>query len=1151
MDKKTNIWKQHWKLFVLVGLGAAVLAVLTFVLIWALAKAKMKRDVQVTNLTTESRVNPIGIDVEAPRFGWQMESTRDGASQTEYEISVWKASAEDAEVLLRGDESTDELKASAQSDLVWDSGVVESNLSAGIAYAGSLLEAGTSYAWQVTVTDEKGQKHTSDASLFETGLMENALSDATWIGAATADPIDLSADTCFTYSEDVEIQTFDSGIVWGYSDEDLSFYNEELGVDEASGKVTLVLRLFRKYMESERQEQDITELVPVSTVKGQMAHLTVAVNGNHVTTFVNGIRVWDTEIEQERGLQGALGFYGNRAGVSFVDNVKVRRYQPEELEKALESVSAQASEGATASAEESTSASALEAALESAGEAVYEEDFTDPLHTMYGEQYVNVTDDGRMKGDITILLTQNQYNKTGAPVLRKEVTLSGNEVAKARFYATAAGAYDARINGQAVTDTVMNPGNQVFNIRQKYQTYDVTDLARNAEDPSKIDLQVTLGHGWYNRGVGFDGIGSPWGLENAFLGKLVIEYADGSVDEIVTDPSWEVSTDGPVRVDDLWQGEVYDARLDVSEGSWTSASEITPEWFEGEIEADSMEGIRNVQEIQPLNFWEAPDGSTVYDFGQEISGVCKIVVEGEEGSSVTLRHGEWVNEENMSDRDGDVGTLYTFNLQGAQQTDRYILAGGREEEYQPSFTMHGFRYMALSTTGDVTVKSVAAVQQTSVPYADSSFESGVGSLNQLYRNIYCTGQNNLVSNPMDCNQRSERFGWTGDAQVFSATGMYLYKDAQSFYENYVQQMRDVQNPEDGSVSDLAPRSFDTDLSGRGGAVNNGWGDAMVIIPWNLYLQYGDVRALEESYDSMKAWITCLENNSENWLRPESGYGDHLCLDSLAKGCVATAWTAHSCELMSKIARITGQLEDVDRFTNDFNQYRQAWINAYVGGDGTINQNSQGAYVLGLAFGLVPDELGPAVAGKLVENIQENGHHLLSGYAAAGYVMQALSENGYTDLAYQLILDDTWPSYQYEIKNGATTIWETGRTHTENEDGTYTLGGASLNHMAKGAIGKWFIEGMAGIKVDENAPGFKHVILQPQIPTDSELLKTIGHVEASYDSVYGTITAGWKLEEDGTVTYTVTLPGNTSATVVLPDQEAHEITCGTHTFALTR
>ena len=508
----------------------------------------------------------------------------------------------------------------------------------------------------------------------------------------------------------------------------------------------------------------------------------------------------------------------------------------------------------------------------------------------------------------------------------------------------------------------------------------------------------------------------------------------------------------------------------------------------------------------------------VYDVGQNFAGTCRIQVTGERGQVLTLRYGETLNTEMMCNRDDAIGTVWTENLLSADATDYYVLKGDSDPEcFEPKFTYHGFRYLqVMGLEEPLPLEDVKGIVLSSDLERTGSFESSNELLNQYYRNTVWSQRSNFLDNPTDCAQRDERHGWAGDAQTFSLTASY-HMDTYQFYRKYLNELRLLQTPE-GAFTDIAPAIM-------GGLGNNCWGDAAVVITWNLYTQYGGRHILEENYDTLCKWMNYLVDTSDDYIRNHGGYGDHLSSEDTPAELSDTAWCAHSAELISGMAQILGKPEDAAYYGQVYEKYKTAWQNAFVQEGGITACDTQTSYALGLAFHLFPEEMETDAAGRLNTLAEYSGYHINAGYSGIGYILPALSEYDLTQTAYRYLLQESFPSLLYPVKNGATTTYESLFVYTENEDGTYQISG-SMNHYAFGSSASWLYTDVLGIKSDENDPGFHHILLEPKTGD------ALAYAKGSYESVYGKIKVEWRQSDYG-YAFDIEIPANTTATLTLP------------------
>ncbi len=720
-----------------------------------------------------------------------------------------------------------------------------------------------------------------------------------------------------------------------------------------------------------------------------------------------------------------------------------------------------------------------------------------------------------------------------APYLRREFKLS-QPVATARLYATAVGVYESYLNGIRIGDAVLAPGWTDYKRRVRYQVYDVTELLQ--QGPNVIG--AILGDGWAVGHLAWDGrqryVDRP-----RFLAQLVVSYVDGSTDIIATDGSWKTST-GPILESDMLMGESYDARHEMpgwhtigfDDTGWTPVELCQP--LDTKLVATNGPLVKRIEELSPRIIQLINDMANprwIIDFGQNLVGWIRLKVSGRAGTTISIRHAESLNPD---------GTIYTANLRTARNNDFYTLKGEGEEVWEPRFTFHGFRYVELAGfPGEPTADSITAIVVHSEMPQTGSFECSNPLINQLQHNIIWGQKGNFVDVPTDCPQRDERLGWLGDAQVFFRTAAYNMNVA-GFFTKWLQDLQDAQT-ETGSYPPVAPDPLKWDLTDGGPA----WADAGVIIPWEMYLCYGDTAILEQQYDSMCRYIQFLQQTSregrrcyhdyEGW----RGFGDWLALDGsegregrTSKELIGTAFYAHSTHLMSKIATILGKPDDAQTFDALSMDAKRAFQNAFVNADGTIVDETQTGYVLALHFDLLPEELRTAAADRLATLIRENGDHLSTGFVGTPYINWVLSETGHLDVAYTLLNQQSWPSWLYSVLNGATTIWERWDGWTQ-EKGFQDPSMNSFNHYAYGAIGAWIYAVVGGIDLDPNCPGYKQIKMRPQ-PGGS-----LTSARAELSSMYGKITSAWSWN-DGKFDWQISVPPNTTATIYVPASQADTI-----------
>jgi alpha-L-rhamnosidase len=723
-------------------------------------------------------------------------------------------------------------------------------------------------------------------------------------------------------------------------------------------------------------------------------------------------------------------------------------------------------------------------------------------------------------------------SKSGpSPMMRREFKLNG-VVESARAYVTSHGLYEMQLNGQRVGDEVFAPGWTSYKKRLQYQTFDVTPLLKNGNNA----VGVLLGNGWYRGTIGFEGHRNAYGDRLGLLVQINVTYRDGREALITTDQEWRATT-GPILMSEIYNGETYDARLEkpgwsmpgFNDAGWSSVEVANHR--KDDLVAPAGPPVRKLQEIRPVKIFKTPAGDTVVDMGQNMVGWVRLIVQGRAGTVVTLRHAEVLDNN---------GNFYTRNLRAAEQTVRYTLKGGNPETFEPHFTFQGFRYVAIDGyPGELTTGSITGIVVHSDMRPASEFETSSKLINQLQHNILWGQKGNFLDVPTDCPQRDERLGWTGDAQVFSRTAAFNM-DVAAFFSKWLKDVA-LDQFENGSVPFVVPDVLSSPGKPAGGSA--AWSDVAVIIPWNMYLSYGDKRILETQYQSMAKWVEYERQRAGDdyiW-DGDFHFGDWLAFATTrpdypgattSKDLIATAFFAHSTDLLQRTAQVLGKPEDATRFAELFSRIKKAFCREYVTETGRVGEDTQTAYALALQFDLLPDELRPVAAKRLAQEVRRRGH-LTTGFVGTPYLCHVLSRYGYLDEAYMLLNREEYPSWLYPVKTGATTIWE--RWDGQKPDGSFQDKGMnSFNHYAYGAIGEWMYRVMAGIEIDEASPGYKHILIQPQ-PGGG-----FTSVKASHNTMYGRVSSGWTLSNDK-FELVVEIPANTRATIRLPRAQLASVT----------
>jgi alpha-L-rhamnosidase len=714
-----------------------------------------------------------------------------------------------------------------------------------------------------------------------------------------------------------------------------------------------------------------------------------------------------------------------------------------------------------------------------------------------------------------------------SPLFRKQFQ-SNKTIVSATAFITAHGLYEAQINGKRVGDAYLTPGWTSYNKRLQYQTYDVTGFLQKGNNT----IGVILGNGWYRGVIGWSTRSGFYGTDIGLLFQMKITYTDGTSELVVSDDSWKTST-GSILYAEIYNGETIDARKEkfgwtlsnYNDADWANAK--TADFAKEHLIATQNEPVKKHETFNALRLIITPKGEKVIDFGQNLVGWVVLKAKGNAGDQIIVSHAEVLDKE---------GNFYTENLRAAKAQDKYILKGGTSEIFEPHFTWHGFRYIRLEGyPGDIDLSNFTAVTLYSDMQPTGTLVTSNAMINQLQHNIQWGQKGNFLDVPTDCPQRDERLGWTGDAQVFSRTASFNM-NVNNFFAKWVKDITADQI--NGAVPHVIPNVLSTsDINSAG------WADVATIVPWNVYLAYGDKKVIEDQYSSMKAYVDNLQRIAKNDLwNTGAHFGDWLFFRPVDdndgrsavtdKYLIAQCFYAHSTQLLINAAKLLGNTVDVNTYTDLLQRIKEAFIKEYVTPNGRLVSGTQTAYVLALNFDMLPEDLREATAKRLVENIRSFHNHLTTGFLGTPYLCHVLTRFGYNDVAYQLLLQDTYPSWLYPVKMGATTIWE--RWDGQKTDSTFqTPGMNSFNHYAYGAIGDWMYRKMVGIDTYEDGVGYKHIKIQPHIGG------SFSSAMASLETYYGKVSNSWKLDTAG-ISMDVEIPANTTAAVFVPANDVNRI-----------
>ncbi len=709
-------------------------------------------------------------------------------------------------------------------------------------------------------------------------------------------------------------------------------------------------------------------------------------------------------------------------------------------------------------------------------------------------------------------------------------------------YFTAHGVYEPFLNGSKVGEAFMAPGYTSYNHHLMYQTYDVTDLLRRGENV----IGAEIARGWYLSMMGWT---NPEHYrynfkeqEWAFLGQIVITYKDGTQEIVGTDGSWKTATGGVLH-NTIYDGETFDARREIPD--WSTVSFNPSGWGAVRVAGygyDNLapqdnEPVETEQTLAAKELIVTPKGELVIDFGQNLVGSEVLSFTGKPGQQITVSHAE------VLDRDGN---FYTTNLRTAKAQSRYI-CDGTPRQFTTRFTFYGFRYIKIEgiSREDIVLDDIKAQVRFSAMEPTGSFTCSDELVNRLQSNIQWGLRGNFVDVPTDCPQRDERLGWTGDAEVFARTATFN-RGTYAFYSKWLEDVAFDQLP-DGQITDIVPM-----VHGLVGAGHVGWADAATIIPWTVYMAYGDPQVLENQYDSMKKWVdyiigaageTCLWNTGWH-------YGDWLAfdVDNDVAGRSSVTYVpllqqchfANSASIVADAAGVLGRTGDEAYYRNVAARAREAFCKAYVTADGYLVSHTQTAYVVALIYDMVPEDMRPLLAEKLKERVENYGH-ITTGFLGTSHISNALTACGMDDIAYRLLLHKGYPGWLYPVTMGATTIWE--RWNSMMPDGSIPDNGMnSFNHYSYGAIGDWLYREAAGLK--EASPGFKTICIKPHPGGDFTFMR------AQQQTPYGKAVSHWK-REGSTFTLEVEIPFNTTAEVYVPAKDGyilHKVGSGKYQFS---
>jgi alpha-L-rhamnosidase len=954
---------------------------------------------------------------------------------------------------------------------VWSSGRVTSARQADVAYGGPALRSATRYQWQVRVWDGTGRTSAwSEPAWFETGLV--AATD--WSGADWLTDKDASLSwTDYTVDTEFTLKAQVVGVFFRATDAN-NGYMWQISIADGTGKPKL--RLHRRV----NGNYDLFAVLDVSGTITQndlltgRHHFTVSALGQTITTKIDG-----TQVDQRTMPDFPAGTFGYRTvgDEKFVVN----------------RATVTGANGAT----------------------LTDVTFADGRNPFTGG---TIRDGGLdMSTNVDALYSEN----TSLPLFRKEFEVpAGKRIAGARAYGAAQGVYELSLNGAKVGDQQLAPGWTDYRTRIQHQTYDVTKQIR----PGANAFGIALAPGWYAGYIGNISTPGVYGPTPSVVAQLRIDYTDGTHDWIRTDDSWRMAT-GPYVRGDRHMGETYDARLE--RRGWNRAHYDQAGWTvpDKAQSASSLlvpqpdEPVRETQRLTATVRTEPKPGTYIYDLGQNMVGVTRSRLTGTAGQTATIRHGEVLNPD---------GSLYTANLRSAEATDRYTFAADSTVHYEPTFTQHGFRYVEITGITGPPAADVQGAVWGSDLRTTGTFGTSDPMLNKLQSNITWGQRGNFLSIPTDTPARDERLGWTGDINVFAPTASYN-QDTRAFLRKWLGDLRSTQRA-NGDFDSVAPEARD---DGGGGV---GWSDAGITVPYALFHAYADTATVREHYPAMKRFFEFVRTGAgADLIDDQRGrFEDWLNLnDPTPSGILGTAYFAEDARMLSEMARAIGENADADSYAALSRDVRGAFATAFVAADGTVSGNSQTGYAMALGMNLVPDESRAKVADKFVAKINASGGALTTGFLGTPWLLPALGGSGRMNEAYALLMRQEYPSWGYEVKMGATTMWE--RWNSINPDGTFNDPGMnSFNHYAYGAVGQWMYQNIGGISALE--AGYHKSRVAPHV--GGGLTSGSG----SFDSAYGRIRSAWRNDSRG-FRLEVDVPVNTTAQVEIPVATAGSVTDG--------
>lgn len=1081
---------------------------------------------KISKVYTEYQYEPLGLDEMKPHFSWQYDRECNGQTQESYRICV---------------------KNSDTKMVVWDSGIVNSNLMC-VMYEGKQLLPCTRYDVLLETWDDEGDRSVNE-SFFEMGLLNSTLDsweNAKWICAPRFSVMNRTRGVfCIESTFKMTDDASQAGIVFGADDYRLKDRTlNEYGIEgdnyilykiDRGTKQEAVLNIYRVgYSPTDVPEVPFARFVIKDYKRDKFHTLRIDVTGNCAIAYLDGTQIGDEVILNPRGENDVLtyprlnkiGFYAGNEGKVYFKNLSVSNIRKPS--------------------------------------ALYIDER--PEKNLNGKKSV-FCDLMKIENDCFVLcgeMVMADTSNTSIPMLRRKFSLK-KKVTSARLYITSRGIYDVSINGKRITERRLTPGVSQYDKRIYYQTYDVTENLNDGDNA----IGVILASGWWSDAQTFTVRNyNYFGDKEALLCKLLVKFDDGSSKTIISDiDHWKYYGDGPYEYAGLFMGEQYNAqknmiekefsRPEYNDDAWEKPLiyEPTPiesynagfarEWPAVNQQEPLLVGgydapVYAVKRIKAIERTEKQPGVYIYDFGQEIAGVPRIVFQEACGTQVYIRYAEMLYP-NLPQYSGNIGDIMRENYRDAESTDIYICNGKEEREiYEPRFTFHGFRYIELNgVTNPPDITEIEAIQYSSITEFDGSFQSSDKLLNRFVENVHWSQLCNFISIPTDCPQRNERMGWAGDTHVFCNTALHN-SNLKLFYERNLQAFSDLQE-ESGRYPEIAP------IGGGFGGIT--YECASIFIAWELYLQYGDKRTLERYYPQMVKYMDYMEDSGlpgegkENIVGP---LADWLAFEDTDSQLMWNAFYYRESMLMEKISNVLGKENEARKYCILKENIKKFWNSTFVCGkdkitcgiDGSIC-DTQTSYAIAIEYE-VADE--PLKMGKhLARKVRENDYKVGTGFFGTGLLNRALSRTGHDNEAYSMILQKEFPSWLYPVTQGATTIWEHWDSYTkENGFGEYNSMN-SFNHYSLGSVVSWLYDYVLGIRRLENYPGYCHFELRP-------VIGNLDYARGQVASPHGIIESGWEKMPEG-ILYECKIPGNTSADLYLPNGKKVYLKSGNYKIML--